>query len=101
MEETDENLESVTYSYHHYNMFSFVHYVHCSYDSLLSGKKPSGKCDDKLLAAICDKQHYVIHYRKHYLAVYSSQSPYHIDSLYTAIRAISMATRLYKTKHKI
>ncbi|KAG5344388.1 NAAT1 protein, partial [Acromyrmex heyeri] len=37
LKKTNGNPESSTYTYHHHNVFSIGSYVHCSYDSSLSG----------------------------------------------------------------
>ncbi|XP_025160303.1 uncharacterized protein LOC112589825 [Harpegnathos saltator] len=58
--------------------------------------KPPNKKQDKLLATLCDKQRYVIHYPQP-AAVHASRSSYWKDTPHTQICSISMAPRLYRT----
>jgi len=62
-------------------------------------EKLFGKHDDKLLATLCYKQRYIIHYRNLQLCIRHGLRIK--GSTYIAIRAIFMAMRLYRTKQKI
>jgi len=62
-------------------------------------EKLFGKHDDKLLATLCYKQRYIIHYCNLQLCIRHGLRIK--GSTYIAIRAIFMAMRLYRTKQKI
>ncbi|KYN15199.1 hypothetical protein ALC57_12589 [Trachymyrmex cornetzi] len=77
-----------------------LHDAHTDLPFCPTREKPPGKRDDKLLATLCDKQNYVIHYRN---LRHSSWSPYRKDSppIYVGMCILDISkTCLYEFHHE-